>query len=256
MTAESRSLVLRLAGPLQAWGVRSQYNRRETSHQPTKSGVVGLLAAAVGRRRSEPIEDLVNLTMGVRTDRPGTLLRDYHTASDYRGTPLPSSTVHQSGQQKLTKKETAVTQRFYLDDAVFVAAVCGPVSLLEGLAEAVLNPQFPLALGRKACPPTQPLLLLDGTDRLWKGTPQEVLSRVPWFGRPVREQSGPSTVSLPVTVDDPDGDDIAVDVPRSFDPYLREMRQRNVRHLWVDIPSRYPTVDDSRTHDPFTLLGV
>ena len=73
----ARSLVLRLAGPLQSWGGQSQFNRRDTLGEPTKSGITGLLAAAQGRRRQDPIEDLLALRLGVRTDQPGSLLRDY-----------------------------------------------------------------------------------------------------------------------------------------------------------------------------------
>ncbi len=63
-------LVLRLAGPMQSWGGRSQFNRRDTLTEPTKSGLIGLLAAAQGRRRQDSIEDLLGLTFGVRTDQP------------------------------------------------------------------------------------------------------------------------------------------------------------------------------------------
>jgi CRISPR-associated protein Cas5/CasD subtype I-E len=78
-------LVLRLAGPLQSWGLRSSFNRRETNAEPTKSGVLGLLAAAAGMSREDPLDDLIPLRLGVRVDQTGTLLRDYHTLSDYRG---------------------------------------------------------------------------------------------------------------------------------------------------------------------------
>ena len=51
-------LLLRLAGPMQAWGVKSRFTVRSTELAPTKSGVIGMLAAATGRRRTDPIEDL------------------------------------------------------------------------------------------------------------------------------------------------------------------------------------------------------
>jgi CRISPR system Cascade subunit CasD len=51
------TLLLRLAAPIQAWGV-DKFERRGTERIPTKSGVIGLLAAALGRRRNESIEDL------------------------------------------------------------------------------------------------------------------------------------------------------------------------------------------------------
>src|SRR5437016_3301790 len=93
-------LVLRLAGALQSWGDRSSFNRRDTRPEPTKSGVIGLLAAAAGRPREQPLGDLLDLQLGVRVDQPGTLLRDYHTVSDYRGRPLPQAGVSAKGIQK------------------------------------------------------------------------------------------------------------------------------------------------------------
>lgn len=42
------TLLLRLAAPLQSWGSDSKFETRKTGREPTKSGVVGLLAAALG----------------------------------------------------------------------------------------------------------------------------------------------------------------------------------------------------------------
>jgi len=42
------TLLLRLAAPLQAWGADSKFETRKTAREPTKSGVIGLLAAALG----------------------------------------------------------------------------------------------------------------------------------------------------------------------------------------------------------------
>jgi len=65
---------------MQSWGVQSRFGVRDTGLEPSKSGVVGLLCAALGRARHEPIADLAALKMGVRVDCEGRLLRDYHTA--------------------------------------------------------------------------------------------------------------------------------------------------------------------------------
>jgi CRISPR system Cascade subunit CasD len=264
------SLVMRLAGPLQSWGVRSQYNRRETAGEPTKSGVVGLLAAAQGRLRQAAIDDLVGLAVGIRTDQPGSLLRDYHTVSDYRGTPLLSASVTGKGVQKKTgpAKYTHVTERYYLQDAVFVVAVSGPNALLGALLEALMRPAFPLALGRRACVPTQPVVLkpieaehVAGQCGLWVGDPPSVLRLVPWQASAGRMRSlgsakaGIGMVNLPVTVDDPDGDDVVADVPRSFDPKARSFAERRVRHAWVSMPTGLGAAENSAAaHDPFALL--
>ena len=72
-------LLLKLAGPLQSWGADSRFTERKTRHEPTKSGVIGLLAAALGRRRTEPVDDLASLRFGVRIDQPGHYECDFQT---------------------------------------------------------------------------------------------------------------------------------------------------------------------------------
>ncbi|MEU0047683.1 type I-E CRISPR-associated protein Cas5/CasD [Streptomyces werraensis] len=257
-------LVLRLAAPLQSWGGPSRYNRRETRPQPTKSGVLGLLAAAEGRAREASLTDLLDLQLGVRADQPGTLLRDYHTYSDYRGLPLLSAKANAKGQQTRTAppKYTGVTQRFYLQDAVFVAALRGPKTLLQSLEEALRNPVFPLSLGRRSCPPTGPVSL-----GLRADTPlKDVLDEVPWqAGSHRRQQTQSASVSLEATIEDPDGDQLAIDVPDTYDLKTgTRFSRRAVRHLWVTVPTGrtqpdHPTADTGTTgqsdHDPFTLLG-
>ncbi len=268
-------LLLRLAAPMQSWGDRSAFNRRETRSQPTKSGIIGLLAAAAGRPREADITDLVALRLGVRIDQPGTLLRDYHTASDYRGRPLPQTGVNAKGIQKPTSpaKETHVTQRFYLQDAVFVVALQGPRPLLESLAEAVRHPAFPLALGRRSCPPTQPITLGDPQP----GTLTAALAAQPWqageaareaYRRRTARSTRPTAVEhidLAATLDDAAGNDTWQDVPLSFDPHRRGTTTRTIRHTWLSVPTglkaphnptTQPAADtDPAGHDPFALLG-
>lgn len=67
------TLLLRLAAPLQAWGADSKFETRKTGREPTKSGVIGLLAAALGLRRdeSEALTRLTGLRFGVRVEREG-----------------------------------------------------------------------------------------------------------------------------------------------------------------------------------------
>ncbi|WP_405889424.1 type I-E CRISPR-associated protein Cas5/CasD [Streptomyces sp. NBC_00133] len=259
---EQAVLLLRLAGPLQAWGDKSAFNRRETRPEPTKSGVIGLLAAAAGRERGESLDDLVPLHLGVRVDQPGTLLRDYHTVSDYRGRPLPQAGVSAKGIQKLTSpaKHTHITTRYYLQDAVFVAAVAGPRDLVETLESAVRHPAFPLALGRRSCPPSQPLSLGVRATGIEKALRQE-----PWqASRRVREQhrareQDTERVDLCATLEDAEGDEVLHDVPQSFGHRSRSFTSRRVRHLWLSVPTGLPKADPAHTgrsgHDPFALLG-
>ncbi|MFJ9365299.1 type I-E CRISPR-associated protein Cas5/CasD [Nocardia sp. NPDC101769] len=255
-------LLLRLAGPLQSWGDNSRFNRRETRPEPTKSGVVGLLAAALGLERGADLTDLTDLSMGVRTDQPGTLLRDFHTVSDYRGVPLKQTGVNAKGVQKPTgpAKYTHVTHRYYLQDAIFVVGLAGKTDLVADLAAAVRRPAFPLALGRRSCPPTQPILLGHHTTDLL-----QALSTHEWQasdrGRANHlRNTRPASVDLPVTIDDPTGGEVRNDVPVSFGLRDRQFRHRRVRHTTVRIPSGItdpdPAADSGAVvgHDPFSLL--
>ncbi|MFD7713508.1 type I-E CRISPR-associated protein Cas5/CasD [Streptomyces sp. NPDC059786] len=255
-------LLLRLAGPLQSWGDRSTFNRRETRPEPTKSGVVGVLAAAAGRSRHTALDDLAGLALGIRIDQPGTLLRDYHTVGDYRGQPLLSAAVTAKGRQKPTSpaKHTHITQRFYLQDAVFLAAVEGPAALITTLEHAVRHPAFPLALGRRSCPPAQPLCLGRRTGPL-----KDALRTEPWQASAAvrrrwgRRNGNAARIDLPATLDDADGDDTRDDVPLSFAPTHRTYTTRRIRHTYLAAPTGLtpdPTRPPAATgHDPFALLG-
>ncbi|MWA07909.1 type I-E CRISPR-associated protein Cas5/CasD [Streptomyces sp. BA2] len=260
--APTSVLLLRLAAPLQSWGDRSYFNRRETRPEPTKSGVVGLVAAAVGRPRHAAIDDLAGLGLGIRVDQPGSLLRDYHTVSDHRGRPLLSAAVTAKGQQKPTSphKYTQITHRFYLQDAVFLAALEGHRDLITTLEHALRRPAFPLALGRRSCPPTQPLLLGQRT-----GSLEEALQAEPWQATPAararwsRQNGDTAHIGLPATLDDPAGGEARADVPLSFAPTNRTFTTRRTRHTYLQAPTGL-TPDPARPpatggHDPFALLG-
>lgn len=267
MTAptDTAVLLLRLAGPLQSWGENSRFNRRETRAEPTKSGVIGILAAALGLDREADLSALTALTMGVRTDQAGTLLRDYHTVSDYRGRPLKQTGVNAKKLQKTTSppKYTHITHRYYLQDAVFLVGLAGPFDTIGDLAAAVKRPVFPLALGRRSCPPTQPILAGTTASEL-----MVALSTHPWqaseAGRAHHLRgTKPAFVHLPVSLDDPAGGETRQDVPVSFGLHDRQYRQRRVRHTTVQIPTGFPAPDPGETcssaspvgHDPFSLLN-
>jgi len=259
--ADGAALVLRLAGPLQSWATSSQFNRRGTDDRPSKAGVIGLLAAAEGRRRGDPIADLLGLRLAVRVDQPGSLLRDYHTVSTLDGSPLLSAKVNSKGRQVTTspRKHTHVTVRYYLQDAVFVGLMQGERELLLGLSESLRRPRFPLALGRRSCVPTQPLVLASPSgDWVWEGELDDLLSSVPWqAGEAARTKRGLGPfVRVAATIDDPGGNDLVADVPITFAPRERGMTTRRVRHRWVELRtgSQSETAEPP-AHDPFALLG-
>lgn len=140
-------LLMVLKGPLQSWGSSSRFARRDTDAFPTKSGVIGMIAAALGIGREDSLSRFAGLRFGVRADQPGTLMSDYQTARPRKGL-LP------------------VSRRFYLQDAVFVAAVESENRLeLEAFQTALRSPYYPLYLGRRTCVPDGPVktFLVDAT---------------------------------------------------------------------------------------------
>lgn len=228
-------LLLRLAGPMQAWGDSSRFNHRGTRREPTKSGVVGLLAAASGRRRTDSIEDLAALRFGVRTDQVGKLERDFQTEIDWR-----------------SNKSKPLTYRDYLTDAIFVAAVEGPHEVLEGLAEAIKRPAFPLYLGRRAFQPTGRIVL-----GIEEKSVADALNDVPWQASSWYRRHQSTTVTLSVVRDMVDGetyDEVIADNPVSFNLRERKHLMRPVVHDWVEIGNeqgKSPVL----SHDPMSLLG-
>jgi CRISPR system Cascade subunit CasD len=158
-------LLLRLAGPMQSWGVQSRFSVRDTGLEPSKSGVVGLLCAALGRHRREPVADLAALRMGVRVDREGRMARDYHTALEV---------IKADG----SRPDTVVSERYYLADAAFLVGLEGDLAILQTLHTALARPVWQLYLGRKAFVPGEPVHLPDGL--LPEGQLREALARYPW----------------------------------------------------------------------------
>ena len=143
------TLLLPLIGPMQAWGLDARFGVRTTALEPSKSGVIGLFCAALGRDRSAPIDDLAVLRFGVRVDREGTLMRDFHTALE----------VVAAGNAGTS---TVVSERWYLADASFIAGFEGDAELLNTVHQALRHPCWPVFLGRKACLPSVPLFAPDG----------------------------------------------------------------------------------------------
>ncbi len=159
------TLLLRLQGPLQSWGTRSRFDHRDTWPYPTKSGVVGLLAAALGRDRKEDVSDLAALRMGVRVDRKGVLKVDYQTAQSVLAADLEA-------------KRDVQSWRYFLSDAAFLVGLEGERTPLEALHRALKRPRFPLYLGRKSYVPSPPPFLPDG---LVEASLEEALKGYPYL---------------------------------------------------------------------------
>ncbi|MDH6139872.1 CRISPR system Cascade subunit CasD [Kitasatospora sp. GP30] len=172
-------LLLRLAGPLQSWGERSAFNPiRDSAPFPTRSGLIGMFAAAAGLHRGADLHRYRDLEFTVRIDRPGTPLTDFHTAGG--GLPKDQTAATSGGDHK---GDAVVTHRHYLADAVFTVAVTGPGDTIADIATALQRPHWAPYLGRRSCVPDEPLLLRPHVDN----PVEELLERVPLSTHPTRQ---------------------------------------------------------------------
>lgn len=225
------TLLLRLAAPLQAWGTDSKFETRRTGREPSKSGIIGLLAAAQGRRRNEALDDLAALHFGVRVEQEGTLLHDFHIAQ--------------------AQKTSYVTHRYYLEDAVFLVGLEGDTVFLEKLENALQNPKFPLFLGRRSCPPEFPLVLGIRPIGLL-----ETLQAEPWQASEYRQKRcRQSYVELRLMTDALAGERCVAfqrDLPLSFSPIHRQFTNRGViLRPPVRIPLNCPDAGTANTEHDF-----
>lgn len=171
------SYVFKLEGPMQSWGTQSRFFNRGTGKEPSKSGVIGFLCVALGRSQDEDITDLGNLKMGIRVEREGILLKDYHTTSD---------TVKASGGKN---PFAVITNREYLADACFLVFLEGDREILEKIDKALHNPVWQLFLGRKSFPLTSPPVLnLPLEERLVEKSLVEFMKDIPWQSTPKKKQ--------------------------------------------------------------------
>jgi CRISPR system Cascade subunit CasD len=215
----ANTLFLRLEGPLQAWGVQeSKFVIRRTAEAPTKSGVIGMLCAALGVPREQAAEKwlprLTGLRMGVRIDRSGVRWWDYHTV----GARMKMRIAEGEGK---TKPGAMLTRREYLCDASFLVALQGEPTLIAELAVAMKSPRWTLYLGRKSCPPSRPLM--EHAPGVFPDLPS-ALTSIPWQAR-LKGDKPPETVDCLVdwepSGEQPEAPDDALiwyDVPLTFEP--------------------------------------
>jgi CRISPR system Cascade subunit CasD len=154
-----KTLTIKLTAPLQSYGNEATFERRTTNDYPTKSAVIGMVAAALGYRRTdERILVLNELAFAVRIDQVGKNLTDYQTVE----------------WKKNTRK---ITYRDYLQDAVFVVALGSQDDqLIDHIKVALKHPYFPLFLGRRSNAPAGVLDIREFPEE----TPVAVLKKLTW----------------------------------------------------------------------------
>ncbi|MFF7644082.1 type I-E CRISPR-associated protein Cas5/CasD [Streptomyces canus] len=166
------TVLMRLSAPMQSWGATSQWEERVTTVRPTKSGVIGLVANALGYERDDDLSALAPLTFAVRADRPGRTDVDHQTAGG--GHPAPATRIPSAygaprgpepdpagtlqASETATGRTTVLIFKQYVADAAFLAGLSTPdKDLAEEIAAALTRPARPLYLGRRSFPPAHPI---------------------------------------------------------------------------------------------------
>ena len=217
---------MRLAGPMQSWGTQSRFTMRDTGREPSKSGVIGLLCAAIGRGRYEPLDDLAALRMGVRVDFPGDMRLDYQTAGGGR---LPDGSRYGVRRAAGGAGDTVLSNRYYLADADFLVGIeSEDIGRLRCLDDALRRPVWQLCLGRKAFIPGVPIYVPWG---LREGKClEDALTVYPWprwdVDVPVMRDR-PDALRL--AIEDINGEEVRMDQPTGASFETRRFLLRRVK---------------------------
>lgn len=178
-------LLFRLHGALASWGDIAVGDIRPSYSYPSKSAVIGLLAAALGCKRNENEKqaELAKLVFSVRIDALGASIEDYHTVQ----TPTEQAIKYDRTKASWTRLDeieaikwrvirsqsnaeagAIQSKRTYYCDSVYSIALCEnendkinwqtfEFSKLQDIVAFLKEPRFVLYLGRKSCPLSLPL---------------------------------------------------------------------------------------------------
>lgn len=210
---------------MQSWGLRARWKERDSGDEPTKSGIIGLVGCALGYRRDDTrlvTEIESQILIGVRTENPGTPMKDYHTITPTDGYGNKLSTI--------------LTNRTYLQDASFLVAIQGPEDLLVRIRDGLSNPKWLVYLGRKSCPPTRPIV--DEITRAYASM-EDALKQYPWRATTLEMRNLPAPSQLMCVVEDQLGNAVMTD-KRSISP-VRMYDNRKVKRFYIPTPRQEGT---------------
>ena len=238
-----KTVLLKFSGPLQSWGTNSHFETRHTDDHPSKSGVIGMIAAGLGcsRNDEEMLSQLNKLEFAVRVDQTGQILRDYHTAKKYK----PNGDLDR----------TYVTNRYYLQDAVFLVALSSDDDeLIETVIDAVKRPYFQQFLGRRALPPTADLF-----QGVVDGNAITVLKEYPWQAAEWYRKRHHEKIHIyaDATLIPEEATRIRNDEAKSFSQKKgRKFSPRMEAHTVIDaFPEEAGASGKLREHDAFGAIG-
>lgn len=236
-----KTIILKFSGPLQSWGISSYFETRDTARYPTKSAVIGLIGGALGYRRdeTEKIQELNTLSFGVRIEQRGTLLKDFHIAR--------------------SKNQTYVTNRYYLQDAVFLAMLSHKdSSWIDTVAKALVSPVFPPYMGRRSVPVDSEFFQGIVEDDLLSTIKSYHWQASEWYQKKLSRERKLGRIMLDAYVDASLIDDSSPpmfqrDGVESFDLMNRKHGFRPVKSMQIEIQIAEMSKDTE--HDTFQGIG-
>ena len=214
-----KTIILKFSGPLQSWGTKSNFETRHTDFYPSKSAVIGIISAALGYRRDEDekISKLNELEFVVRVDQPGRLCRDYHTAHKYK--------------KDGTEERTYVTNRYYIEDAIFIVAIShSDDEYISKIYDALKHPWFQMFMGRRALPVPYDFVLGISEDGALENLKNIEWQAASWYKKRMKEQ----TVNLEIYADS--------NLSSSGTVYLRKDKVKSFSQAERKFDFRYETV--------------
>ena len=157
MSDQTVFLALFLDAPLQSWGYGSRFDYRTTLSFPTRSGIMGMICAAMGIDRNDAgsLRQFDATGMKSFTFSQNGRLVDFHTVGG--GFDPKSERRHMVRRANNATPETVVTHREYLTHTRFGVILDGPETLIRRIAGALRHPRWGIWLGRKSCVPASPI---------------------------------------------------------------------------------------------------
>lgn len=154
-----------LEASLQSWGVNSKYQRRDTLNFPSKSGIMGIILSALGKTGEQ--KDFLSRFHDTDLEIEGYFpknkkgidkLEDFHmVGSRYNESdPWENLLIPKTSEgKKAVGGGAKLTYRYYMQDMAYSAIVEVPDDLVDEVSAALINPVWPLFLGRKCCIPSE-----------------------------------------------------------------------------------------------------
>lgn len=236
-----KTILLKFAGPLQSWGTSSHFETRHTDFYPSKSAVIGMIAASLGYRRNEDekIRKLNELDFAVRVDQQGNLLRDWHNAKSDK------------------RKDPYTTNRYYLEDAVFVVAISHQnYAFIQMIEDGLRSPYFQPFMGRRACPLPVDFIVQVTNDSALDSLKQLDWQAATWY---MKRQSTDDRISLEIYTDSyltgKESYQLRQDKVLSFSQKERKFGFRYESRVRVEVLNPLWQEQSSTKHDIFNSIG-